>query len=364
MNRIAGVLLVAAAGATLIAAGCSRSKKLIEWGWDEPDPAFMRAHIEELEASPFDGIVYHLSYATPEGKPGNFSWQCWGRKAFTMDDLAPALADLRATPFRRLTDNFLRFNVTPADIGWFDDWSAVLSNARLAAAVARRGGSKGVCFDPEPYENRAFWNYAKQPDTTARGWSDHVAQARRRGAQLMEAFQDSFPDITVFTAFGVSMAYDQQTRHRVPPRTQDYGLLVPFMDGMVDAAHGRARIIEGFEGAYPVRDASEFARLVEQARGPMLSLVADRAKFRKVVSYGFGIWMDYDWQGKGWSTVRPDSNFRPPAQLEAVLRAALQASDEYVWLYSEKPRWWSEERGTRDLPEAYRNAVHRARERK
>jgi hypothetical protein len=361
MRRIAGVLLLAVAGATLIGAGCARGKKLIEWGWDEPDPAFMRAHLAELEASPFDGIVYHLSYTTPEGRTANFSWDCFGRKAFTMAELEPGLADLRATPFRRLTDNFLRFNVTPADIGWFDDWSAALGNARLAGAVARRGGSKGVCFDAEPYSNRAFWNFSKQPDTTSRGWSDHVEQARRRGAQLMEAFQDSFPDITVFMAFGVSEPYQEQTRHRVAPRGQTYGLLVPFLDGMVEAARGRARIIEGFESAYPVRDASAFARMAEQARGPMLSLVSDPVKFRQVVSYGFGIWMDYDWQGKGWSTARPDSNFRPPAQLEAVLRAALEASDEYVWLYSEKPRWWTEQRATRDLPEAYRKAVHRAR---
>ena len=31
--------------------------KLIEFGWDEPDTAFMREHAAEMERSPFDGCV-------------------------------------------------------------------------------------------------------------------------------------------------------------------------------------------------------------------------------------------------------------------------------------------------------------------
>jgi len=33
-------------------------KKLIEFGWDEPDMAFMREHAAEMECSPFDGCVF------------------------------------------------------------------------------------------------------------------------------------------------------------------------------------------------------------------------------------------------------------------------------------------------------------------
>ena len=75
-RAIAGLamsLLVAVASARLVAPGRTATRKLIECGWDEPDPAFMRAHIAELEASPFGGVIYHLSYATPEGKPANFT---------------------------------------------------------------------------------------------------------------------------------------------------------------------------------------------------------------------------------------------------------------------------------------------------
>jgi hypothetical protein len=37
-----------------------QSKKLIEWGWDEPDTKFMRANITEMGPFPFDGLAFHV----------------------------------------------------------------------------------------------------------------------------------------------------------------------------------------------------------------------------------------------------------------------------------------------------------------
>jgi hypothetical protein len=46
---VAGLLLPLPASAGL--------KRLIEVCWDEPDPAFMRRHLAQMEATPFDGCV-------------------------------------------------------------------------------------------------------------------------------------------------------------------------------------------------------------------------------------------------------------------------------------------------------------------
>src|SRR5438034_3593957 len=140
----------------LVAAGCAPRKKLIEFGWDEPDASFMRAHIEEMERAPFDGCVYHVSYARAGG-PGPFAWEAWGRRAFTPAELDGARRDLRATRFRRFRYNFLRLNVTPGDLDWFDDYDAVRANARLAASLAREGRSRGVLLDTETYNAPLFW---------------------------------------------------------------------------------------------------------------------------------------------------------------------------------------------------------------
>ena len=47
------------------------------------------------------------------------------------------LDDLKATHLQRLRHNFLRFDVVPGELDWFDDYSAVINNARVAAKVAR-----------------------------------------------------------------------------------------------------------------------------------------------------------------------------------------------------------------------------------
>src|SRR5947208_10642891 len=106
MCRFALVLL---ASAIIPLAGFAQStppstaaqKRLIEFGWDEPDTAFLRRHIAEMEKTPFDGCVFHVMSADPQGRLENFTWLCWGRRAFTEAELKPAADDLKATAVRR-----------------------------------------------------------------------------------------------------------------------------------------------------------------------------------------------------------------------------------------------------------------------
>ena len=70
-------------GRRAAAAAGAPAKKLIEFGWDEPDTSFLRGHLEELERTPFDGCVFHVDGAAPPGSPENFTWLGWGRRGFT-----------------------------------------------------------------------------------------------------------------------------------------------------------------------------------------------------------------------------------------------------------------------------------------
>ena len=45
------------------------------------------------------------------------------------------------------------------------------------------------------------------------------------------------------------------------------------------------------------------------------------------------------------------------AKPHAVVRTALRASEGYVWVYTEQPRWWTKEK----LPPAYVEALTKAR---
>jgi hypothetical protein len=130
---------------------------------------------------------------------------------------------------------------------------------------------------------------------------------------------------------------------------------------MIEAARGRTRIVDGHELSYGYRDASVFIDARRTIAREAATLAADRAAYGRVISAAFGLWLDYDWRKKGWDTRDPGKNYFSPNGIETALRAALEQSDEYVWLYTETPRWWSEKGDSVALPSAYVEAIRRAR---
>ena len=157
-------LFIALSFAFAITSAAQSAKKLIEFGWDEPDTEFIREHIGQMRQTPFDGTVFHVNYAKG-GKPGNFTWEAWGTNAFTRADVAGAMEDLKQTDLGQFNQNFLRFNTTPARLDWFDDYAAVIQNAKLAAEIARESRCPGILFDIEQYEG-ALFDYRKQRDAS------------------------------------------------------------------------------------------------------------------------------------------------------------------------------------------------------
>src|SRR5215475_7500249 len=100
--RIGFIVLLLFGTLELHCAEPKAAKKLIEFGWDEPDTAFMREHIAEMEKTPFDGCVFHVVYKNTTGSGGgDFIWDCWGTRAFTREEVKGALEDLKATKFTR-----------------------------------------------------------------------------------------------------------------------------------------------------------------------------------------------------------------------------------------------------------------------
>lgn len=340
--------------------GKGTAKALIEFGWDEPDTSFLRAHLTAMERTPFDGCVFHVDARPVAGKPSSLTWEGWGRRTFVESDVRSARDDLKSLRPARFSHNFLRFNTTPGDVDWFDDFAPILANARLAASLARDGRSAGILLDTEHYQGKPF-SHAAQRDARTKPWSDYAAQARRRGREMMGAFQEGSPDLVVMLTFGPSLTRRQMLRGAKPLSEVEYGLLVPFIDGMVEASRGRTRIVDGFELSYGFktpRDFEEGYRLMTEGVAP---IVADAASYRRAVSSGFGIWLDNDWRRKGWDVADPSKNFFTPESFESSVRAALERSDEFVWIYTETPRWWSAGGGPVKLPAAYDAALRRAR---
>jgi len=161
--------------ATIPAPAAGPTKKLIEFGWDEPDTAFMRRHIAQMEQMPFDGVVFHVNYTTPEGKPGNFLWEAWGRRAFT---------DLDVNRDGVLTEDELRSPGTPP----------LLTPAFQAGRD--RGLKDGRQAGREDREQRGAWDLEGQRELneTDAGYRSELGPRDQYQAGYLEGFRQGYAE--------------------------------------------------------------------------------------------------------------------------------------------------------------------------
>lgn len=364
LHRLSGILLLGLLCVTLGVPAAAQSgpkkdslkgKKVIEWGWDEPDTKFMRANIEKMEQSPFDGWVFHAT----SGKGVNLAWEVWGSRKFAADDFNQAADDLKATKFNRFTDLFLRVNVTPAKVDWFDDeaWASVVNNFGVAAQIAKEGRCKGFMFDTEQYEGITVFDYRKQKDKDKKAFAEYQAKVRQRGREWAKAVNKQYPDITILLTFGYDVSY---WRAKTPKdrSTAAYGLIADFLDGVLDACTKETVIVDGWEFSYPYKERKQFEDAYESITKKALDWTAAPEKYKAQVKAGFGLWMDH--KRKGWDVGDFSKNYFSPAEFEAAVRSALEVSDGYVWIYSERAKWWTNEM----LPQAYVEALANARKAK
>lgn len=330
--------------------------RLIEFGWDEPDTHFMLTQMAQMERMPFDGTVFHVAATGAQGKQASLTWDGWSKREFTEAELRGPEADLKAMRPNRMRGNYLRFNTTPADIDWFDDHTAVVRNAYQAARLARAGHCPGVLFDIEQYLHPLF-KYPDQKHAAEKSFAEYSAMARKRGYEVMESFQRGYPNLDVFLTYGYSLPWAQCGGDPARLATADYGLLAPFLDGLVDAARGRTRIIEGGESGYWMQSPERFAMARHTYLRDLLTMVADPRKYLAHVSVSFGLWLDFNWREEGWSDTDITRNHHSPGQFGKLLSAARRQADDVVWVYTESPKWWTAGGKPDKLPAAYIEAV-------
>ncbi len=114
-------------------------KKLIQYGWDAPDSAYLRKHAKRMAAaSPFDGVVVTIRSERGEGKLGGtdaLSWSAFRDEGrFKPQQFEHAIEDLKAAKAEstRFTDNFIALISHPNDAKGLD-WSS--SDSPLARAA-------------------------------------------------------------------------------------------------------------------------------------------------------------------------------------------------------------------------------------
>ena len=318
------------------------AKKLIEYGWDVPDTAFVRERVREMEKIPFDGVVIKVQ-TEPKGEVGPrvLGWEVFSKNRFQPEDYEHAIADLNATKFKRFTDNFIQVIAYPGDVDWFDpEWPSIAHNAACLAKVAKLGGCAGIMFDPEHYGKHIIFSYKHLPDDkkAAHTYDQYFAKVKERGKEFIRAINKEFPDVAILCLYGSCMPY-LQSRGTALVNT-DYSLLLAFYDGICQAATPGTTLVDGHEWSYGYRTLNEFKEGRKTVLERSKTISTSPKAFERHVRAGFGVWADWNSGSLGWHPEDFSQNYFSPNGLRASLNYALESADKYVWVYSERLRWW------------------------
>lgn len=336
-------------------------KKVIEFGWASPGPAYIRDHIREMERRPFDGIIFALP--TDVGAGRIFHLKTWGKARENPARFDKELKTLSEIAWDKFTDNFIVL-YGASDMDWFsdDDWEQGLANLRFVAKCAVVAKCVGLCWDPEPYGGNP-WVYAKQPHASEKSYDDYRAMVRKRGAQFMQVIAEEMPhckllSMRMLSDFADGSPFSNRAIAELDPDKRAklienayFGLHPEFINGLLDAVPPTIVMFDGNEDAYYYTSKLDFYWGYHMIRQRVLPLVApeNHAKYRAHMLAGNAIYMDYIFGQMSALYHFPLHLPRMSRMLSPEERAkwyehnvyyGLTTSDEYVWMWDEEMDWW------------------------
>ncbi|HEX8279958.1 MAG TPA: hypothetical protein VF551_01165, partial [Chthoniobacterales bacterium] len=338
-------------------------RKIIYYGWNTRDSVYVRDHWTEMEQMPFDGIAIGVALdrslpTTGDRSTGNLlGWHVFGAKAYELERFGSTVADLRTPEWQRFTDNFLPLAIATRDqdqaLSWFDDarWSTIENNWRVLLTIARDGGCRGLLLDPEHYDYECeLFNYRHhQAQRVGRSFQEYESRARARGRQLAAAVREIYPEITIGFLYGYSLG-PKKTDSAEQRANARYALLPAFLDGLLEASAPGAKFVDFWEHGHGYQKRHQFTRARAEVRKIGKTASALPEVYARAVSSGMSLRIDYSHDAAPWQASDPEQNYFSPAAFTTALRAALETTDRYVWIYSEeKPQFFP----PADLPQAY-----------
>jgi hypothetical protein len=337
-----------------------QGKKLIASGWHVPGIKVFREKTSELEKLPYDGAIIGSFYPF---------WQGFRGQQGALEEF---VADAKATPFKRFTDNFIGVESgNDGGFDWFDEarCSEMVANWGRLAKAAKEAGFAGVKFDPECYEGPSPFEYTLQQGKETRTVQEYAARAEVVGGQVMRAINEHYPNMIILLYFGPSAAGDRSDL------TKWCGLIPGFVDGMLREAQPGFVIVDGFEQAYGFRQPQQYAAGREKMKSVAMKASPVPRLFADHVQAGFAVWPD-NWHGDPGikrTSFRCDDlerNYYTPVELAYAVHNALAYADKYVWQWAESFDPWNaramvfDEPGKwtwQSVPEAFMEALGEGR---
>lgn len=324
--------------------GPAPDKKCITIGWEfiYTPPAEIAKHADAYADCGISGADFTIYGTLPDGRKissqATADDPAWTREAFSADEEALR----RLTRLPAFSYSFVHAVRCPRKrIAWTDDgaWARYAGNVRIAAAIAKACGAKGVSCDNEDYgASRQFKRIDGDP-----GYDEAVVLARRRGREIFGALFAEFPDAVVHCdrlLTGDLWNYYINARDPQTVARTANDLWPAFVNGALDAIPPGAVLVEGDETGYRYEaehhDYFE-ARTVSLKRLARLVVPENRIKYDTQVKMAFPVYLDRFCSSKPGSRywAGPVDGSRA-AHFERNFNEAFAATDDYVWLYAEQ----------------------------
>lgn len=320
-------------------------KRLLAMG--APSLQEMTDVIEAFQQTPFDGLI--LDIATPNDRRG-LAWTVFGDQRVDQAQLDRLVERFSGFNWGRLTDNFLRVNIYPATVDWFDDFDAIIDNMEAIARLAYQLGFGGIMLDTEQYPGVEIFDYPKQKYKNQYDYAAYDAQVFLRGQEVMRALNRGFPGISVLYTFGLSTGAQFGGGRDLLPYTGS-GLLTAFIEGMIDAAGETTTLVDAFEASYTYTQEAEFLAAYKLIKDFTRDFYArNPTAYGEVTQAGFGLWID---QGCGDAGLTSSMCGFTPESFQSAVELALKYSDRYVWIYSQSINWHTGE----GIPPEWQTAI-------
>lgn len=303
---------------------------VIKHGWDIPTAKALPNMVQELQASPFDGVVFTGGEAS---------------RTFTGKPVDPAkvkahLAALKAMPQDHKFENFIILYVDAIEGGLAGpNLDTMIRNVELMAQEVAPTKVRGIAFDNEVYRGDPWTMPHACPGLDRKGCGQAAFLA---GQKMMSAIIKHWPNVEFLSFFGPWL-HDPRTYTWINQYAKQNDWSDPkdvsgdFLAGVFSATVGNpARFIDGGE-LYGLRTQEDFRKTAVWMRDVMIKespFFPDdlRKAYPQQMGVGFGI---YDDRVHLFSSIP-----RLTPQSWAKTIAAAKKEAQLVWIYTERHDWW------------------------
>ncbi|MCM8806908.1 MAG: beta galactosidase jelly roll domain-containing protein [Candidatus Omnitrophica bacterium] len=334
----------------------SYDKKIIYSGWDSPTTEFVKENWKEMDKVPIDGFSLRITIDRkgPIYTGNDLGWNLGGKRKFKFEDFKEAIEDMKDVKFKNLKDIFLTIQPNcgySEGLTWFDDerWDIFLNNIEVITKIAKEIKAVGLIIDFEAYNYNLFHYPFHKEKYLDKSWEEYCEKAFEKGQETIKRINKIYPDIKIYFYYSWELILNEMKKYKGDLKNAFYGLLFPYLEGMLSASDRRTIFYNGYELSYGYKNEASFKEAKKMVIEEGIKITKYPDKFKKQVKMGYGLWID---NRSVWDTKDFENNYFTPEEWENSLGYALKYADEYVWIYSQKAKFFT----LKNVPEEYLDA--------